>query len=164
VIFRKNQKYFGKWLVDPSIAAMSTCASGGHVAALLLVPAAPVIWVACLLVRLTSPGPALYRQTRVGKGGQQFTMYRIRTMRADAEAMTGPVWASDNDERITPVGRFRRRLHLDELPQLVNVVRGEMDLVGPRPERPEFTQRLAREALIAISMSRTMRLRILPVT
>jgi lipopolysaccharide/colanic/teichoic acid biosynthesis glycosyltransferase len=114
-------------------------------AALLLLPAAPVLLLLVVVVRLTSPGPGIYRQTRVGRGGKNFTMYKIRTMRHDAEARTGPTWATNNDPRLTRVGHFIRSIHLDELPQLLNVVRGDMDLVGPRPERPEFTQVLARE-------------------
>ena len=114
-------------------------------ATLLLTPIfVPVIAVLVLLVRLTSRGPGLYRQLRVGKNGKTFRIYKIRTMRCDAEAETGPVWTDENDPRITPLGRWLRRLHLDELPQLFNVLLGQMTLIGPRPERPEFTQYLAR--------------------
>ena len=112
-------------------------------AALLLIPALPIIGLLVVIVRLTSPGPGLFRQTRVGLHGRQFLMYKLRTMRNDAEAQTGPVWAQPNDPRVTPVGRIFRRLHLDEFPQLFNVLRGEMALVGPRPERPQFVQVLA---------------------
>ena len=114
------------------------------VGALLLPFAAVAITLLGMLVRLTSKGPAIYRQQRVGRGGKLFTMYKLRTMRHDAESKSGPVWAKINDPRVTTIGRFLRRFHLDELPQLINVVRGEMDLIGPRPERPEFTQELAR--------------------
>src|SRR6202040_4091625 len=86
----------------------------------------------------TSPGPALLRQPRVGKNGCIFTLYKFRSMVRDAEAHSGAVWATRNDPRVTPVGRWLRKLRLDELPQLFNVIRGEMSLVGPRPERPEF--------------------------
>lgn len=103
----------------------------------------PIIGFLVLLVRLTSRGPGLYRQQRVGKNGKIFWIYKIRTMRIDAEAHTGPVWTEENDPRITPVGRWLRRLHLDELPQIFNVLMGQMTLIGPRPERPEFTQMLA---------------------
>lgn len=113
------------------------------IAAAMLLPAAAVILVLIVLVRLTSPGPAIFRQQRVGRGGRVFTMYKIRTMRQDAEAATGAVWAQRGDPRVTPVGRMLRKLHLDELPQLINVLKGEMSLIGPRPERPEFTQQLA---------------------
>jgi lipopolysaccharide/colanic/teichoic acid biosynthesis glycosyltransferase len=114
-------------------------------AAILLVIAIPIIVLAAILVRCTSRGPAIYRQTRVGLHGRHFTMFKIRTMRCDAEALTGPVWATASDPRATWIGNKLRALHLDELPQLVNVIRGEMSLVGPRPERPEFTHRLALE-------------------
>jgi len=112
-------------------------------AALLLIPALPVIGLLVLLVRLTSRGPGVYRQTRVGQFGRIFTMYKIRSMVCDAETSTGAVWARAVDPRVTPLGRMLRRLHLDELPQLFNVLAGEMSLVGPRPERPEFVQMLA---------------------
>jgi lipopolysaccharide/colanic/teichoic acid biosynthesis glycosyltransferase len=109
---------------------------------ILLVAFAPVIGLAALLVKLTSRGPAFYKQERVGEQGRIFNMIKIRTMRHDAETESGPVWAEEKDSRVTPVGAFLRRTHLDELPQLVNVIRGEMSLVGPRPERPYFVERL----------------------
>jgi lipopolysaccharide/colanic/teichoic acid biosynthesis glycosyltransferase len=115
------------------------------IALVLLPPSSLIILVLVIIVRLTSPGPGIYRQIRVGRHGRTFMMYKIRTMRQDAEAATGPVWAKKGDSRITPVGRVLRRLHLDEFPQLMNVLRGEMSQIGPRPERPEFTQRLARD-------------------
>lgn len=115
------------------------------VAALLLVGGLP-LWVAlALAVRLTSPGPAIYRQQRVGRHGRLFTLYKFRTMWHDAEAQTGPVWAQNNDPRYTPLGRWLRKTRLDEIPQLWNVLKGEMSLVGPRPERPYFVDRLSRE-------------------
>jgi sugar transferase (PEP-CTERM system associated) len=98
-----------------------------------------------LIIKLTSPGPVLYRQKRVGRNGHSFTCYKFRTMRVDAETANGPSWAGDNDPRVTPVGRWLRRLRMDELPQLWNVLRGEMGFVGPRPERPEFVEWLSRE-------------------
>ncbi len=107
---------------------------------ILLVVTLPIMAVVTLLVRLSSPGPALFRQTRVGLGGSTFTLYKFRSMYQDAEARTGAVWATKDDPRITPVGRWLRRLRLDELPQLFNVIRGEMSMVGPRPERPEFVE------------------------
>jgi lipopolysaccharide/colanic/teichoic acid biosynthesis glycosyltransferase len=112
-------------------------------AAVLLLPGLPLIALLVALVRLTSKGPGIYRQARVGKDGRRFMMYKIRTMRQDAEAGTGPVWTQQQDPRVTAVGRFLRKLHLDELPQLINVLKGEMSLVGPRPERPEFVRVLA---------------------
>jgi exopolysaccharide biosynthesis polyprenyl glycosylphosphotransferase len=94
---------------------------------------------------LTSPGPLFYRQERMGKGGRPFTLVKLRSMSLDAECSSGgAVWCGDNDPRITPVGRFLRKTRLDEVPQLVNVLRGEMSLVGPRPERPHFVGELAR--------------------
>jgi lipopolysaccharide/colanic/teichoic acid biosynthesis glycosyltransferase len=116
------------------------------VALLLLILASPVIGLLVVAIRLSSRGPAIYSQTRVGRGGKIFVMYKLRSMRCDAEARTGPVWASPaGDPRITPLGYWLRRLHLDELPQLYNVVCGEMALVGPRPERPSIVVVLARE-------------------
>jgi sugar transferase (PEP-CTERM system associated) len=104
----------------------------------------PLIPFVALAVKLTSPGPLLYRQNRVGRGGRVFECYKVRTMRADAEADLGPTWAGDEDPRITRVGRFLRRTRIDEIPQLWNVLRGDMTLVGPRPERPEFVELLAK--------------------
>jgi lipopolysaccharide/colanic/teichoic acid biosynthesis glycosyltransferase len=111
-------------------------------AAALLVPGLPLMLACGLLVRLTSAGPALYTQTRVGRGGRVFTLFKIRTMYHECESLTGPRWCLPGDPRITPVGKVLRRLHLDELPQLFNVLRGDMSLVGPRPERPEIVKRL----------------------
>ncbi len=107
----------------------------GLIGVTLTLPIMAVVWI---LVKLTSPGPAIYRQRRVGLYGKPFFLYKFRSMYIDAEARTGPKWATKNDPRITPVGRWLRLLRLDELPQFFNVVRGEMSVVGPRPERPEF--------------------------
>jgi lipopolysaccharide/colanic/teichoic acid biosynthesis glycosyltransferase len=115
------------------------------VALLLLIPGLPMIGVLVLLVRATSRGPGIYRQVRVGRGGRNYTMYKMRSMRIDAEAGTGAVWAQQGDSRITRLGYWLRKLHLDELPQLFNVLCGEMSLIGPRPERPEFVKMLGRE-------------------
>ena len=112
------------------------------VAAALLVLTGPVVLLAMGLVRATSRGPAVYRQTRVGKGGRRFVILKLRTMCHECESLTGPRWSIPGDPRITPVGKWLRRLHLDELPQLINVLRGEMSLVGPRPERPEIVDNL----------------------
>jgi exopolysaccharide biosynthesis polyprenyl glycosylphosphotransferase len=109
------------------------------VAALVLLVLASLPWlVLAALIRRGSPGGALLRQTRVTEGGRTFTVYKFRSMVADAEAGTGAVWTQRGDPRVTPVGRFLRRTSLDELPQLLNILRGEMSLIGPRPERPEF--------------------------
>lgn len=113
------------------------------IAAFLLVFALPVIGFFVLLVRLSSKGPGLYSQKRVGKDGEIFTLYKIRSMRVDAESTTGAVWATRKDPRITRLGAFLRYSHLDELPQLLNVLWGDMALVGPRPERPEFVEKLS---------------------
>jgi sugar transferase (PEP-CTERM system associated) len=107
-------------------------------ALLVLVPALPVMLIVAILVKLSSPGPILLRQQRVGFNGAPFTIYKFRSMNANAEAKTGAIWAAKDDPRITPLGRWLRKLRLDELPQLFNVIRGEMSVVGPRPERPEF--------------------------
>lgn len=106
-----------------------------------LVLLAPVMAVSALLIRLSSPGPVIFRQERVGLGGQSFTLYKFRTMVVDAEGATGPILAAGkHDERLTTAGRWLRFTRLDELPQLWNVLRGEMSLVGPRPERPCFVR------------------------
>jgi len=114
------------------------------VAAAGLVLALPLLLVIAALVRLTSRGPVLYHQRRVGQHGRVFTIHKIRSMRIDAEAESGPVWARAGDGRTTRIGRWLRRARLDELPQLWNVLRGDMSLVGPRPERPEFVEGLQR--------------------
>ncbi|MDR1492118.1 MAG: sugar transferase [Planctomycetaceae bacterium] len=115
------------------------------VAALLLIPALPIIGILALCIKLTSKGTCIYAQERLGKNGRRFTMYKLRSMVVDAEKSTGAVWASQNDARVTLIGKFLRKFHLDELPQLLNVLRGEMALVGPRPEREEFVKILSRE-------------------
>ncbi len=105
----------------------------------------PLLPFVILAIKWTSPGPALYRQKRTGREGVVFYCYKFRTMRADAEADTGPSWAKDDDPRITRVGKFLRKSRLDEIPQLWNVLKGDMSMVGPRPERPEFVEELSRE-------------------
>ena len=110
-----------------------------------LIVAAPIMLLVALAVRLTSTGPVLFRQKRVGLNGKHFTLYKFRSMRVDAEAGTGAVWAKRNDPRVTRIGGFLRKTRLDELPQLFNVVSGKMAIVGPRPERPEFVSVLAEQ-------------------
>ena len=110
-----------------------------------LVIASPVLLVEAILIKLTSPGPVLFRQERVGLHGKHFEVYKFRTMIDNAEAETGPVVATKGDDRCTPTGRVLRRLSLDELPQLYNVVRGDMSLVGPRPMRPFLVERYSGE-------------------
>jgi len=126
-----------------SIGVASVCERS--LAFLLLVLTSPILLIAVLLIRLTSHGPAIYRQARVGRGGRAFILYKLRTMRHRCELQSGPRWSVPGDPRVTPVGRFLRRTHLDELPQLWNICRGDMRLVGPRPERPEFVVVLKRQ-------------------
>jgi lipopolysaccharide/colanic/teichoic acid biosynthesis glycosyltransferase len=114
-------------------------------AGVLLVASLPVVLLAAALVKLTSRGPAFYLQKRVGLDGRVFTIYKVRTMADNCEADTGPQWSPPGDPRITPVGRLLRALHLDELPQLWNVIRGDMNLIGPRPERPEIVRVLRKK-------------------
>jgi len=105
----------------------------------------PLLLLVALAVRLDSAGPVLFRQERTGQRGRPFTLYKFRSMRSDAEKLSGPVWASEDDPRITRVGRFIRKTRLDELPQLFNILAGSMSLVGPRPERPHFVAELAQK-------------------
>ena len=114
------------------------------VATVLLVLASPIILLCLLAVRLSSKGSPLYSQKRLGSSGRIITIYKIRTMYEDCERHFGPIWSGPGDPRVTPLGRILRATHLDELPQLLNVVRGEMSLIGPRPERPEIVAQLER--------------------
>jgi exopolysaccharide biosynthesis polyprenyl glycosylphosphotransferase len=98
-----------------------------------------------LAIKVNSRGPILYRQERVGLNGKRFMAFKFRSMVQDAELDTGPVWADKDDPRITKIGRFMRRFRLDEIPQFINVIRGQMSVVGPRPERPYFVQQLSEE-------------------
>ena len=130
----------------PSTLALQLQAAYSWLLALVgLILLSPVILATALAVRLSSPGPVLFRQTRTGKNNIPFMLYKFRSMYVDAEARTGAVWAQENDPRVTPIGRALHKYRLDELPQLFNVLRGEMAIVGPRPERPEFIQMLAKE-------------------
>jgi len=110
-----------------------------------LIIASPILLAAIGLIKLTSSGPVFYTQTRVGFNGLVFDMLKLRTMVVDAEKESGPVWAAQNDPRVTPVGRFLRKSRIDEIPQLVNVLKGQMSIIGPRPERPEFVDKLSVE-------------------
>ena len=123
----------GKRLIDLTAASIG------------LFLATPVMALVAFAVKLTSPGPAVYRQERVGQHGRVFTVFKFRSMRQDAEDGIGAVWAAKNDNRVTPIGRFLRKSRLDELPQLLNVLKGDMSLVGPRPERPEFVRQLTEQ-------------------
>lgn len=127
---RKNVYEIAKRIFDLILAI---------VIGLITLPFYPFI---ILAIKIDSPGPVFYRQARVGKGEKIFSLIKFRTMIQDAEKNTGPVWASEDDNRSTKVGRFIRRTRIDELPQMWNIVKGEMSFVGPRPERPEFQERL----------------------
>ena len=139
-----SQLVFSKeFLPNPSrVMLQSIYSLGTAIVATAL--ASPIMLVVAVLVRLTSPGPALFRQKRVGKNDVEFTLYKFRSMYRDAEASSGAVWAKKDDPRVTRVGKWLRKLRLDELPQLFNVLKGDMSIVGPRPERPEFVAELAR--------------------
>jgi sugar transferase (PEP-CTERM system associated) len=113
------------------------------VSSLLLLLFSPIMLLLAILIKLDSKGPVFYRQERVGQDGRTFTLFKFRSMSEDAESKTGPVWSSEGDSRVTRLGRIMRQLRLDELPQLLNVLRGDMSMVGPRPERPHFVQQLA---------------------
>jgi exopolysaccharide biosynthesis polyprenyl glycosylphosphotransferase len=113
--------------------------------ALLLTLAVPVMLATAIAIFLEGGGPVIFRQERVGRGGRTFTLLKFRSMRTDAEHDGKARWASEKDERITPVGRFIRKGRIDELPQLWNVLKGEMSLVGPRPERPCFVEQLSKQ-------------------
>jgi lipopolysaccharide/colanic/teichoic acid biosynthesis glycosyltransferase len=157
IISGKQQRRKGKTVKAERVRSSrgtTVCNSGRYaafkvvadkVAALgLLVLTAPLIFVAVVLVKLTSRGPAFYSQTRLGLNGRPYLIHKIRTMYHNCERHTGPQWSRPGDPRITAVGRFLRLSHLDELPQLWNVLRGEMSLIGPRPERPEIAVPLDR--------------------
>jgi lipopolysaccharide/colanic/teichoic acid biosynthesis glycosyltransferase len=132
VAFRRTQFIVIKDVLDRLLAALG------------LVLLLPVLALICAIVKLSSRGPAFHRQERVGKNGRIFSILKVRTMVENAEGATGPIWARDNDPRITPIGRILRKTHLDEIPQLINVLRGDMSLVGPRPERPMFVEQFKR--------------------
>jgi lipopolysaccharide/colanic/teichoic acid biosynthesis glycosyltransferase len=107
-----------------------------------LVIASPLLIVTGMVIKITSSGPVFYTQVRVGKDGRSFNIIKFRTMHKDAESQTGPVWTKKNDSRITTIGRFLRETHIDELPQFINVLKGDMSIIGPRPERPHFVEML----------------------
>jgi exopolysaccharide biosynthesis polyprenyl glycosylphosphotransferase len=111
------------------------------IALLLLIPLWPLMLVAVMLIKKDSPGPAIFKQTRVGEGKKEFTLYKFRSMVQNAET-NGAMWAQKDDPRITQLGHWLRTTRIDELPQLINVLKGDMSLVGPRPERPEFVHDL----------------------
>ncbi len=130
----------GKWPLDHFFNRLLKRMEDIVGALIGLVISAPIVAVAAIAIRRESPGPVFYKQVRCGEKGRCFTLYKLRTMRVDAEAGTGPVWTSPDDPRRTRVGSFLRAYNLDELPQFWNVLKGEMSLVGPRPERPHFVE------------------------
>ncbi len=115
------------------------------VSLIILILSLPISIITAILIKLESPGPVIFKQERVGLNGRIFNIYKFRSMINDAEKKTGPVWAGKNDPRITKVGKFIRKVRIDEIPQMVNVLKGEMSLVGPRPERPYFVEKFAKE-------------------
>ncbi|MTI89296.1 MAG: sugar transferase [Balneolaceae bacterium] len=127
------------------------------VSMVVLIATLPILLLIGIAVRLTSPGPAIYRQKRVGRNGKVFTMYKFRTMYNDAERHSGPTWAQPDDPRITTIGYWLRKLRIDEIPQLINVLKGDMSLVGPRPERPHFVEQFSHQIPLY-----TRRLRVRP--
>jgi exopolysaccharide biosynthesis polyprenyl glycosylphosphotransferase len=129
-VVRFVRKSFAKFkrYMDISVSTLGILISG------------PVLIFAAILIKLTSKGPVIYKQDRVGENGTIFKIYKLRTMCVDAEKNTGAVWAKKNDPRITEVGRVLRKAHIDEIPQLINVLKGEMSIIGPRPERPEMVR------------------------
>ena len=112
---------------------------------LILIISSPVIVIAALAIKLNSKGPVFFTQERSGMNGEPFTMIKFRSMYQDAEKKTGPIWSSKDDPRITRVGKIIRKLRIDEIPQFMNVLKGEMSIVGPRPERPFFVEKLSEE-------------------
>jgi len=110
-----------------------------------LIISLPIIALVALAIKIDSCGPIFYRQERLGRNGKIFKLLKFRSMKNNAEEKTGPVWAQENDDRITRVGKIIRKLRLDEIPQMINVLRGEMSFVGPRPERPHFVEQLERK-------------------
>jgi lipopolysaccharide/colanic/teichoic acid biosynthesis glycosyltransferase len=132
--FRKTaMKCFCKRILDIFMASIGL---------MLTLPLFPVI---ALVIKIDSPGPIFFRQLRVGEKEKNFILYKFRTMKQNAESGTGPVWAQKNDSRITRVGKFLRRTRLDEIPQLYNILVGDMSFIGPRPERPEFVEELKKK-------------------
>lgn len=112
---------------------------------IIIIVSLPVTMIAALVIKLESKGPVFYKQERSGQGGRVFKMYKFRSMVQDAEKNTGPVWSTKDDPRITKVGKFIRKVRIDEIPQMINILRGDMSFVGPRPERPYFVEKLSEE-------------------
>ncbi|WP_020404388.1 sugar transferase [Gracilimonas tropica] len=127
------------------------------VSLLFLILTFPFLIIIGIAIRLTSPGPAIYKQKRVGRNGKMFTIYKFRTMLNNAEKHSGPTWAKKDDPRVTKLGYWLRKLRIDEIPQLINVLKGDMSLVGPRPERPHFVEQFSKQIPLY-----TRRLRVRP--
>ena len=142
---RPSYLIFGEGFVQHPLGELAKRIMNVSVALIGLLLTWPAMLLTALAIRLDSPGPILFRQERMGQEGKLFTLYKFRSMRADAEKATGPVWAQEDDPRITKVGRFMRKTRLDELPQLFNVLVGDMSFVGPRPEREHFVKELAEQ-------------------
>jgi lipopolysaccharide/colanic/teichoic acid biosynthesis glycosyltransferase len=142
----RARRVISRWAEQPGAGwyAYAKIAIDTTLAAVLMLVTAPFLLLAAVLVKLTSRGPVFYSQTRLGWGGRPFTLYKVRSMIHDCERLTGPQWSRPGDPRVTRVGRFLRATHLDELPQLWNVFKGDMSLIGPRPERPEIAANLDR--------------------
>lgn len=140
-----RQLLFGKGFAPSKVSAVVQHISGCVFAAVALLLASPTLLLIAILIKLDSKGPVIYKQERVGLNGKTFFVYKFRSMRQDAEAGSGPVWAATSDSRVTRVGRVLRTLRLDELPQLFNILSGDMNLVGPRPERSHFVSQLKQD-------------------
>ncbi len=133
---------FSDGFVKSPVAKFTKRVVGFSLSSIMLVMLSPVILIVAIAIKLDSKGPVLFSQDRVGEDGEIFSVYKFRSMREDAEAVSGPVWAEEDDPRITRVGKIIRKLRIDELPQLWNVLKGDMSFVGPRPERPYFVEKL----------------------
>ena len=133
---------FGKSFRLSTFSAITYRITGVFLSSIALILVSPTMLLLAILIKLDSKGPIFYKQERVGAHGKTFFAIKFRSMRTDAETLSGPVWATDDDWRVTRVGKILRKFRLDELPQFWNVIRGEMGLVGPRPERPHFVKML----------------------
>jgi len=138
MVFSEGFKHFGYKKILKRVLDLFFATTG-------IILTLPVLLITAVLIKLDSKGPIIFKQERVGENGKEFEIYKFRSMKVDAETGTGPVWAGATDDRITRVGRIIRKLRIDELPQLVNVIKGDMSFVGPRPERPFFVKQLRKE-------------------
>lgn len=143
IVLRQKVIERNEFLPNIDVAATLKRTTDIVLATTMLGLASPLLAATAIAIKIDSPGPVIYQQERVGHYGKVFTIFKFRSMRTDAEANGTPQWASEEDPRITRFGRFMRKCRLDELPQLVNVIKGQMSLVGPRPERPYFVNQLS---------------------